>query len=161
MSDEERFLRQAIELAYANIEKGGRPFGAVVVKDGAAIATGVNEVHATNDPTDHAEMVAIRAASRALGSASLDGCTVYASGQPCPMCMAALRVAGPAQVAVCLAACAEQQRDQQEQHGDQKQVVAEDAGEDQQQPAAQGSRYQANPGRGKAPVGEQKCKQHQ
>ncbi|HEX7005878.1 MAG TPA: nucleoside deaminase [Alphaproteobacteria bacterium] len=104
MSDEERFLRQAIELAYANIEKGGRPFGAVVVKDGAVIATGVNEVHATNDPTDHAEMVAIRAASRALGSASLDGCTVYASGQPCPMCMAAMRVAGITDVAYAYSA---------------------------------------------------------
>ena len=104
MSEEERFLRQAIELAHANIAGGGRPFGAVVVKDGAAVATGVNEVVGTNDPTAHAEMVAIRAASRALGSASLDGCTIYASGQPCPMCMAALRVAGVRDVAYAYSA---------------------------------------------------------
>jgi tRNA(Arg) A34 adenosine deaminase TadA len=99
MENEERFLRKAIELAHANIAKGGRPFGAVVVKGGKIIATGVNETHSTNDPTAHAELIAIRAASRKLGSPSLEGCAVYASGHPCPMCMAAMRLAGIGEVA--------------------------------------------------------------
>lgn len=99
MENEERFLREAIELAHANIEKGGRPFGAVVVKDGEIVATGVNEILSTNDPTAHAEMTAIRTASRRLGSPSLAGCAVYASGHPCPMCMAAMRLAGVGRVA--------------------------------------------------------------
>lgn len=94
MSDESRFLCEAIELAHANIAKGGRPFGAVVVKDGEVIASGVNEIHSTNDPTAHAELTAIRAASRKLGSPNLAGCAVYASGHPCPMCLAAMRMAG-------------------------------------------------------------------
>lgn len=94
MSDESRFLCEAIELAHANIAKGGRPFGAVVVKNGEMIASGVNEIHSTNDPTAHAELTAIRAASRKLGSPNLAGCAVYASGHPCPMCMAAMRMAG-------------------------------------------------------------------
>lgn len=96
---ERSFLRKAIELAQANVENGGRPFGAVVVKDGEIIATGVNEILSTNDPTAHAELTAIRAASQKLGSASLEGCAVYASGHPCPMCMAAMRLAGIAKVA--------------------------------------------------------------
>jgi tRNA(Arg) A34 adenosine deaminase TadA len=99
MNNAERFLCEAIELARENVEKGGRPFGAVVVKDGKIVATGVNEVLSTNDPTSHAEMNAIRAASLALGSPRLEGCTVYASGNPCPMCMAAMRMAGIAEVA--------------------------------------------------------------
>ena len=98
MSEEQRFLREAIALARANIGNGGRPFGAVVVRDGEAIATGVNEIHATNDPTAHAEMTAIRDASRKLASPDLGGCIVYASGHPCPMCMAAMRLAGIARV---------------------------------------------------------------
>lgn len=97
--DAERgFLRTAIALARGNVARGGRPFGALVVKDGAVIATGVNEILATGDPTAHAEMGAIRAASRALGSPDLSGCAVYASGHPCPMCMAAMRMAGIAAV---------------------------------------------------------------
>jgi len=98
MSETERFLRQAIELAHTNLEKGGRPFGAVVVKDGNVVATGVNEIHSTNDPTAHAELTAIRTASRKLGSPNLDGCAIYASGHPCPMCMAAMRLAGVSKV---------------------------------------------------------------
>jgi tRNA(Arg) A34 adenosine deaminase TadA len=90
----ERYLCEAIELAHANVKSGGRPFGAIVVKDGEVIATGVNEVVSTNDPTAHAELTAIRAASRKLGSPDLAGCSIYASGNPCPMCMAAMRVAG-------------------------------------------------------------------
>jgi tRNA(Arg) A34 adenosine deaminase TadA len=99
MTDERRFLCEAIELAHANIGKGGRPFGAVVVKDGEIIATGVNEIHITKDPTAHAELTAIRAASRELGSPNLEGCSVYASGHPCPMCMAAMRISGIGEIA--------------------------------------------------------------
>lgn len=99
MNDPDRFLSKAIELARANIARGGRPFGAVVVKDGEIIASGVNEILSTNDPTAHAELSAIRVASRALGSPDLSGCSVYASGHPCPMCMAAMRMAGIHEVA--------------------------------------------------------------
>lgn len=99
MDNEHRFLCEAIELAHANIAKGGRPFGAVVVKGDEIIATGVNEVLATNDPTAHAELTAIRAAARKLGSPDLKGCAIYASGHPCPMCMGAMRMAGVGEVA--------------------------------------------------------------
>ncbi|WP_027133913.1 nucleoside deaminase [Geminicoccus roseus] len=95
----QRFLCQAIELARANVEQGGRPFGAVVVLAGEVVATGVNETVATHDPTAHAELLALRAASRKLGSPNLAGCTVYASGHPCPMCLAAMRLAGIGEVA--------------------------------------------------------------
>lgn len=98
MSDDTRFLCEAIELARANIDKGGRPFGAVLVRNGETIATAVNEIYRTNDPTSHAELNAIRAASRKLGSPDLNGCTVYASGQPCPMCLAAMRLSGVGKV---------------------------------------------------------------
>jgi len=98
MSDTERYLRQAIALAQANLQTGGRPFGAVIVRDGAVVATGVNEILSTNDPTAHAELTALRAASRALCSSNLGGCAVYASGHPCPMCMAAMRLAGVSEV---------------------------------------------------------------
>lgn len=98
MTPQQRFLSEAIELAHANVENGGRPFGAVVVKDGSIVATGVNEILRTNDPTSHAELNAIRAASQKLGSANLSGCTVFASGHPCPMCMAAMRMAGIGEV---------------------------------------------------------------
>jgi len=98
MDDGQHFLQVAIDLARDNLARGGRPFGAVVVKDGAIIASGVNEILATNDPTAHAELGAIRAASRALASPDLSGCVVYASGHPCPMCMAAMRMTGVAAV---------------------------------------------------------------
>ena len=98
MSQARRFLCEAIELAQTNMEQGGRPFGAVVVKDGEVLATGVNEIIATHDPTAHAEMTALRASSRKLGSPSLAGCAVYASGHPCPMCMAAMRLSGVSEV---------------------------------------------------------------
>ena len=94
MSSDEQFLQQAIALALANVREGGRPFGAVVVKDGAVIATGVNEIGATGDPTAHAELSAIRKAAQVLGSPRLDGCVVYASGQPCPMCLSAMYLTG-------------------------------------------------------------------
>ena len=86
-----RFMRQAIDLAVENVRSGaGGPFGAVVVRNGEVIATGVNQVTATNDPTAHAEVVAIRAACRKLGSFQLTGCVMYTSCEPCPMCLAAL-----------------------------------------------------------------------
>jgi tRNA(Arg) A34 adenosine deaminase TadA len=71
MSTAERFLCEAIDLARDNVRRGGRPFGAVLVKDGTIIATSVNEIHTTQDPITHAELQAIRAASRALGSSRL------------------------------------------------------------------------------------------
>lgn len=95
----ERFLCEAIDLARDNVRRGGRPFGAVIVKDGVVIATGVNEIGATGDPTAHAELQAIRAASKLLELPRLDGCTVYASGHPCPMCLAAMHLTGIRDVA--------------------------------------------------------------
>src|SRR3569833_3378789 len=94
MSDAKRFLCEAIELARDNVRNGGRPSGAVLVKDGKIIATGVNEIFATGDPTTHAELQAIRVASQVLGSPRLDGCVIYASGHPCPMCLSGGRRAG-------------------------------------------------------------------
>lgn len=84
-------MRKAIALAVENVRSGaGGPFGAVVVRDGVIIAEGVNRVTASNDPTAHAEVVAIRAACTALGDFQLHGCEVYTSCEPCPMCLAAL-----------------------------------------------------------------------
>lgn len=94
MQRDNEFLELAVQLAYVNAEQGGRPFGAVVVRDGEVIAEAVNQVIETNDPTAHAELLAIRVASKKLGSVSLEGCSVFASGHPCPMCMAAMRLAG-------------------------------------------------------------------
>jgi len=96
---EQRFLDQAVQLAIENVrDHGGRPFGAVIARDGEVISTGVNELLATGDPTAHAELLAIRAAARKLGSLRLTGCTVYASGQPCPMCLSAIYLAGASEV---------------------------------------------------------------
>lgn len=94
MNDNQHCLCEAIELARENVKNGGHPFGAVIVRDGEIIARGVNEIVQTNDPTAHAELTALRSASRALSSPDLTGCVVYASGHPCPMCMAAMRLAG-------------------------------------------------------------------
>ncbi|ULL15851.1 nucleoside deaminase [Paenibacillus sp. H1-7] len=89
------FMRQAIELAYNNTKQhGGKPFGAVIVKNGEIIATGVNDVLVTHDVTAHAEIQAIREACNKLQSPLLTGCEVYASGQPCPMCLAAIHWTG-------------------------------------------------------------------
>jgi guanine deaminase len=85
------FMQEAISLATENVASGrGGPFGAVVVKDGEVIAAGVNLVTALNDPTAHAEVTAIRNACRALAMFQLDGCDVYTSCEPCPMCLAAI-----------------------------------------------------------------------
>lgn len=91
MPDCSKFMQQAIALATENVLNGrGGPFGAVVVRDEVVIATGANQVTASNDPTAHAEVVAIRNACQALGTFHLTGCDVYTSCEPCPMCLAAL-----------------------------------------------------------------------
>ena len=85
------YMHRAIELAREGVAQGrGGPFGAVVVKDGVVVGEGSNEVLATQDPTCHAEVVAIRDACRRLGSFSLAGCELYASSEPCPMCLGAI-----------------------------------------------------------------------
>ena len=83
-------MRQAIALAVENVKNGGGPFGAVIVKDGKVVATGVNRVTANNDPTAHAEVSAIRAACTKLGTFDLCGCDIYTSCEPCPMCLGAI-----------------------------------------------------------------------
>ena len=84
------FMRQAIALAVGNVKNGGGPFGAVIVKDGRVVATGVNRVVPDNDPTAHAEVNAIRAACVKLGTFNLSGCVLYTSCEPCPMCLGAI-----------------------------------------------------------------------
>ncbi len=94
MLSHERLLREAVRLAKANLKRGGRPFGAVLAIGGEIVASGVNGVVHSHDPTTHAEMEAIRAASRHLGRPDLTGGVVYASGHPCPMCLAAIVIVG-------------------------------------------------------------------
>ncbi|MBI69321.1 MAG: tRNA-specific adenosine deaminase [Phycisphaerae bacterium] len=91
MRSHEDFMRRAIELAHetALVEHAGGPFGCVIVKDGEMIAEGANRVIADGDPTSHGEMNAIRSACQKLGTHDLTGCTLYTSGEPCPMCFAA------------------------------------------------------------------------
>jgi guanine deaminase len=85
-----RLLREAIRVARVRMLEGrAGPFGAVIARDGVIVARGWNAVTATNDPTAHAEVVAIRRACRKLGTFSLDGCVLYSSCEPCPMCLAA------------------------------------------------------------------------
>lgn len=88
MSADRAWLEQAVDLAVANVEHGGGPFGAIVVRDGVLVATGQNRVTADLDPTAHAEVQAIRTAARAIGAFSLAGCVLYSSCEPCPMCVA-------------------------------------------------------------------------
>ena len=91
MQGNPQFMQQAIRLATENVTSGrGGPFGAVIVKDGHVLATGTNQVTALNDPTAHAEVIAIRNACTALGTFRLTDCDVYTSCEPCPMCLAAL-----------------------------------------------------------------------
>ena len=92
-------MQRAISLATENVRTGeGGPFGAVVVKDGVIVAAGANAVTAANDPTAHAEVIAIRKACQALGHYQLDGCELYTSCEPCPMCLGAIYWARPAAV---------------------------------------------------------------
>ncbi len=91
MAYQEAFLREAIRLSIEKMEAGeGGPFGAVVVKNGAVVGRGWNRVTSANDPTAHAEVMAIREACAALATFSLRGCEIYASCEPCPMCLAAI-----------------------------------------------------------------------
>lgn len=85
----ERYMREAIKLAAESASSGGGPFGCVIVKDGEIVAESSNSVTKDNDPTAHAEVNAIRKACAALGTFSLEGCELYASCEPCPMCLAA------------------------------------------------------------------------
>lgn len=90
-SPDEALLRRAIALADAHARAGeGGPFGAVIARDGVVVAEGWNQVVAACDPTAHAEIVAIRRATAALGDFALRGCVIYASAEPCPMCLAAI-----------------------------------------------------------------------
>ncbi len=90
-ADDTRFMSRALALSRQGMEAGhGGPFGAVIVSDGAIVGEGHNRVLSTNDPTAHGEVVAIRDASRRLGTFKLDGCAIYVIGVPCPMCMAAI-----------------------------------------------------------------------
>jgi len=91
-----KFMKKAIRLSILNVEKGnGGRFGTVIVKNGKVIARGVNSVTLTNDPTAHAEIVAIRKACKALKTFQLAGCDIYTSCEPCPMCLAAIYWARP------------------------------------------------------------------
>lgn len=87
---EKKYMDLAIELSITNIQHGGGPFGAVIVKEGEIIAASANSVVPSNDPTAHAEVNAIRDACRKLGTHDLSGCDLYASCEPCPMCLGAI-----------------------------------------------------------------------
>jgi len=89
ISDDETYLREAIRLAREHLEAGHGPFGAVVVRGGEIVGRGWNSVTVSLDPTAHAEVLAIRSACQRLGTFSLFGCTLYASCEPCAMCLAA------------------------------------------------------------------------
>lgn len=90
MTTDKDFLEQAIELAMENKNKGARPFGALIVRENQIVAKGVNNLLATFDPSSHAEMEAIRSLTKESRNLDLKGCKIYASGQPCPMCMAVI-----------------------------------------------------------------------
>ncbi|MCJ2013333.1 nucleoside deaminase [Methylobacterium sp. J-076] len=94
MGRHEEFMAEAVAIAETNVAEGGSPYGAVIVRDGAVVARAANTIHLTQDVTNHAEMVAIHEASRILGRNDLSDCVMYASGRPCPMCHAAMRLAG-------------------------------------------------------------------
>ncbi len=92
-------MRRAIELAQTGVDRGaGGPFGAVIVKGGEIVGEGCNQVTSTNDPTAHAEIVAIRNACRKLKSFQLDECVLYTSCEPCPMCLGAIYWARPKEI---------------------------------------------------------------
>ena len=96
MNDEQKFMEEAIRLSIENVTSGkGGPFGAVVVKNGQIVGRGANKVTSANDPTAHAEVVAIRDACQTLQSFQLDGCELYTSCEPCPMCLGAIYWARP------------------------------------------------------------------
>lgn len=97
--DHSFFLKRAVQLGREGVESNsGGPFGAVIVKDGEIIGEGCNRVTSSNDPTAHAEVVAIREACSKLNTFQLEGCTIYCSCEPCPMCLGAIYWARPAMV---------------------------------------------------------------
>ncbi|KZO00343.1 nucleoside deaminase [Pseudobacillus badius] len=96
------FMKRAVELAAENVKNGGQPFGAVLVKDSRIIAEGVNELHKKHDISAHAEMLAIRRAQEKLATNNLAGYAMYASGEPCPMCFAAMYFAGITDAFYCV-----------------------------------------------------------
>jgi len=96
---DKKFMQRAIDIAFLGVDSGkGGPFGAVVVKDGVIVGEGSNEVTSTADPTAHAEVVAIRRACSSLGEFQLDGCELYTTCEPCPMCIGAIYWARPDKV---------------------------------------------------------------
>lgn len=96
---EKQFIDEAAQMAIKGIhQNAGGPFGCIIVKNGKIISRGYNQVTSTNDPTAHAEMVAIRQACKSLNSFQLDDCEIYTSCEPCPMCMAAIYWARPSKV---------------------------------------------------------------
>jgi tRNA(Arg) A34 adenosine deaminase TadA len=95
MNIHEKFMRAAITLSEASMDSGGGPFGAVIVKNGKIVGRGMNRVTIHNDPTAHAEIEAIRDACKKLSSFQLNGCIVYSSTEPCPMCFGAINWARP------------------------------------------------------------------
>ena len=95
MTEQDRkFMQMAIDASIQNVKNGGGPFGAVIVRNGQVIATGVNRVTASNDPTAHAEVSAIRSACAQLGTFHLQDCVIYTSCEPCPMCLSAIYWSG-------------------------------------------------------------------
>lgn len=92
------YIKMACEIASKNIDQGGGPFGAVIVKDGKIVSTGANSVTLDNDPTAHAEVNAIRRACQLEGNFKLEGCVIYSSCEPCPMCLSALYWAGVSRI---------------------------------------------------------------
>jgi tRNA(Arg) A34 adenosine deaminase TadA len=98
MNNDKLLLQKAIEIAIKGIWKGCGPFGAIIAKNGTILAEAVNRVTLDSDPTAHAEVVAIRKAADALKSHNLDGCTLYCSCEPCPMCLGAIYWAGISRV---------------------------------------------------------------
>lgn len=90
MNNHEQWMQRAIELSIRNVDNGGGPFGAVIVKDNQLIAEGWNQVTSKKDPTLHAEIVAIKEACRKLNTFDLSGCVIYTSCEPCPMCLGAI-----------------------------------------------------------------------
>lgn len=94
MSNDRKFLREAVEIAISGIKKGGGPFGAVIVKDNEIIAASNNRVVLSGDPTAHAEVLVIREAAKNLKTYDLGGCVLYSTCEPCPMCLGAIYWSG-------------------------------------------------------------------
>lgn len=97
----DQFMKRAVQLAADNVREGGSPFGAVLVKNGEIIAEGVNELHKKYDISGHAELIAVRKAQEELQTHDLSGFTMYASGEPCPMCFTSMYYSGMTDVYYC------------------------------------------------------------